>query len=70
MLNTFPRWKYALLALSLMLGLVYALPNLYGEEVVVLLQRKADALQAADLQARIKENLHQAQLPYKNKMIK
>lgn len=32
MLNTFPRWKYALLAVIVVLGLIYALPNMYGED--------------------------------------
>lgn len=32
MLNTFPRWKYALLTVTLALGLIYALPNMYGED--------------------------------------
>lgn len=35
MLNSFPRWKYALLALMLVLGLIYALPNIYGEDPAV-----------------------------------
>lgn len=32
MLKTFPRWKYALLAVIVVLGLIYALPNIYGED--------------------------------------
>ncbi len=34
-LNTFPRWKYALLGITLLLGLLYALPNLYGEDPAI-----------------------------------
>lgn len=35
MLNTFPRWKYVLLAVALVIGLIYSLPNLYGEDPAV-----------------------------------
>lgn len=35
MLNTFPRWKYVLLAIALVIGLIYSLPNLYGEDPAV-----------------------------------
>ncbi len=35
MLTSYPRWKYALLAIVLVLGIVYALPNLYGEDPAV-----------------------------------
>ncbi len=32
MLNQYPWWKYALMALIIIPGLLYALPNLYGED--------------------------------------
>lgn len=35
MINTFPRWKYALLIFLVLLGLIYALPNIYGEDPAV-----------------------------------
>lgn len=35
MLNSFPRWKYVLLAIVLVIGLIYSLPNLYGEDPAV-----------------------------------
>ncbi len=31
-MNRYPAWKYALIALVMLLGLVYALPNLFGED--------------------------------------
>jgi len=34
-MNRFPPWKYALLVIVIGLGLVYALPNLYGEDPAV-----------------------------------
>lgn len=35
MLNTFPRWKYGVLVVSVLIGLIYALPNLYGEDPAI-----------------------------------
>ena len=34
-MNQYPLWKYLLLVLSLVLGTLYALPNLYGEDPAV-----------------------------------
>lgn len=35
MLNRYPLWKYIILILALIVGLLYALPNLYGEDPAV-----------------------------------
>ncbi|ABF13914.1 protein translocase subunit SecD [Candidatus Palibaumannia cicadellinicola] len=35
MLNHYPLWKYIILVLTLILGIIYALPNLYGEDVAI-----------------------------------
>lgn len=35
MLKKFPTWKYALLAVMLIVGLIYALPNIFGESPAV-----------------------------------
>ena len=34
-MNRYPLWKYALLAVALLVGLLYTLPNLYGEAPAV-----------------------------------
>ncbi len=34
-MQRFPSWKYGLLLLSLVLGFLYALPNIYGEEPIL-----------------------------------
>ena len=36
-MNRYPLWKYLLIALALALGLLYTLPNFYGEAPAVLL---------------------------------
>ncbi|MBJ7221849.1 MULTISPECIES: protein translocase subunit SecD [unclassified Brenneria] len=35
MLNRYPLWKYLMLIVALVIGLLYALPNLYGEDPAV-----------------------------------
>ncbi|MDK1145320.1 hypothetical protein QMS75_22570, partial [Cronobacter sakazakii] len=35
MLNRYPLWKYLMLVAVLIVGLLYALPNLYGEDPAV-----------------------------------
>ncbi|MEA9390776.1 protein translocase subunit SecD [Acerihabitans sp. TG2] len=35
MLNRYPLWKYIMLILALLVGLLYALPNIYGEDPAV-----------------------------------
>ncbi len=62
-MNRYPLWKYLLILCTLVVGLLYALPNLYGESPAVqvlplrsnlkadtaLLQRVQEALQAAQI---------------------
>ncbi len=64
-MNRYPWWKYAMLALALVVGLIYTLPNLFGEAPAVqissgkatvkvdaaLVPRVEQALQAAQIQA-------------------
>jgi preprotein translocase subunit SecD len=62
-MNRYPSWKYVIIAVSILLGLIYTLPNFYGESPAVqisplrttakadtaLLQRIEDALKQANL---------------------
>ena len=64
-MNRYPAWKYLIIAVSILLGLLYTLPNFYGESPAVqvsplrtaakadtaLLQRVEDALKKANLAA-------------------
>ena len=34
-MNRYPAWKYLIIAVSILLGLLYTLPNLYGESPAV-----------------------------------
>ncbi len=64
MLNSFPRWKYALLAVTLVLGLIYALPNLYGEDPAVQVIGLNGAVVDATLETKVKELLNAADIKY------
>ncbi len=44
MLNQYPLWKYLLLSFILLLGLVYAAPNLYGEDPAVQISHRVNLI--------------------------
>ncbi len=62
-MNRYPVWKYALIGLALLLGALYALPNLFGESPAVQISpAKPTSHVDAALQARAEEALAAAQL--------
>jgi preprotein translocase subunit SecD len=62
-MNRYPLWKYLLILVALVLGLVYTLPNLYGESPAVQVLPLRSSLKAdAALMARVEEALKTAQL--------
>lgn len=48
MLNQYPLWKYLLLAIVLLAGTLYALPNLYGEDPSVQVSHRTQAMSETD----------------------
>lgn len=65
MMNHFPAWKNVALAVSLMLALVYALPNIYGEDPSVQVSPLRGAVVNTLLLTDIKETLKNADIPLK-----
>jgi preprotein translocase subunit SecD len=65
MINQYPLWKYLLLVVVLIVGGLYALPNLYGEDPSVLVSNRNTAIDAAT-QERITDLLKQSSLDYKS----
>jgi preprotein translocase subunit SecD len=62
-MNRYPLWKYLLILSVLVLGLVYALPNLYGESPAVqVLPLRSNLKADAALLARVDDVLKSAQL--------
>jgi preprotein translocase subunit SecD len=62
-MNRYPWWKYAILGLALLIGLLYALPNLYGEAPAVQVSSgKATIKLDATMAARVSQVLAQAKV--------
>jgi len=68
-MNKYPAWKYTLIVFTLVVGLLYALPNLFGEAPAVqvsgLRTNKADAA----LQKQVEETLKGASIPFEVSML-
>jgi preprotein translocase subunit SecD len=62
-MNRYPWWKYAILGLALLIGLLYALPNLYGEAPAVQVSSgKATLKLDASMATRVSQLLAQAKI--------
>jgi preprotein translocase subunit SecD len=60
-MNRYPWWKYAILAVALVIGLLYAVPNLYGESPAVQVSSgKVTQKVDASLATRVEQVLAQA----------
>ncbi len=64
-MNQYPWWKNALIGLVVVLGLIYALPNLYGDNPAVQIRAAHGAVVDHAALARIRGILAGAKLPYK-----
>ena len=53
MINQYPAWKYALIAAALLVGVVFALPNLFGEDPAV----QVSAARGAAIDATLRDRL-------------
>jgi preprotein translocase subunit SecD len=63
-MNKYPAWKYVIIALSLVIGFLFAVPNLFGDSLAIqvsgLRTNKADAA----VQKQIEETLKSANVPF------
>ena len=66
MLNAFPRWKYMLLAATLIVGLIYALPNVYGEDPAVQIIGTANNPVGEVIKTKVTELLTSNNVKYKS----
>ena len=53
MINQYPAWKYALIAVALLAGIVFALPNLFGEDPAV----QVSAIRGAPIDEALRDRL-------------
>ncbi len=63
-MNRFPPWKYALLIIALGIGMIYALPNLFGDDPAVQVSSLRGFELEADLPNRIETLLSSADIAY------
>lgn len=69
MLNRYPLWKNLLVVLVTALGLVFALPNLYGDDPAVQASATNGQLNSAVL-GQVEQALAAAKLPYKSATVR
>jgi preprotein translocase subunit SecD len=62
-MSRYPLWKYILLAVVLLVGVIYALPNLYGEDPALQISPSRGAKVDAAVEDKVKLALSQAHLP-------
>src|SRR5690242_4370840 len=65
-MTDFPRWKYALVAIVLALGLLYASPNVFRPQPAVQISANRGATIDAALQKKVETTLTQAKIPYQD----
>lgn len=64
MLNKYPLWKYLLLLGILLVGLVYALPNLFGEDPAVQVLASTGSSLDPSIIEKIEDRLKEKNIPY------
>jgi preprotein translocase subunit SecD len=65
-MNQYPAWKYLLIVVILMVGTLYALPNLFGEDPALQITSARGFAIPLDLEANINDALLVEQIEYKN----
>lgn len=68
MINQYPLWKYLLLIAALLMGTIYSLPNLYGEDPSVQISNRSQSLIEED-RLKVENILKQNEIEFKNVQI-
>ena len=67
-MNRYPLWKYAIMAIALLVGLIYTLPNFFGEAPAVQVSSAKATLKIdPGFAARVEKILAEAGLKLKSK---
>lgn len=69
MLNRYPVWIYVLLIIALIVGLIYALPNLYGEDPAVQITGARGAAATEQTLVQVRDGLQQRNIPIKSMLL-
>ena len=70
MMNQYPLWKYLLLVFVLVIGLIYALPNVYGEDPALQISGTRNATIDAAAKDKVTSTLEAANIPVKTAELK
>jgi preprotein translocase subunit SecD len=64
-MNQYPKWKYGLVLIAIFIGLIYSIPNFFGESpaVQIMPTKSSDKLDLSIL-ASIEDSLKEANLPF------
>jgi preprotein translocase subunit SecD len=65
MMNQYPVWKYLLLIFMLVVGVIYALPNLYGADPSLQISGSRNNEVTAEVATRVSDALEAANIPVK-----
>jgi len=63
-MNSYPLWKYLLIVVILAVGVIYALPNLYGEDPSLQISPQKEALLSGELEQTILTVLNESEIKY------
>lgn len=65
-MNKYPLWRYLLIVVLIVLGVIYALPNLYGEDPAIQITPKASVEITPQVAIKVANTLKKQNLPYKS----
>jgi preprotein translocase subunit SecD len=65
-MNQYPAWKYFLITVLLAVGILYALPNLYGEDPAIQISSSRGAPIGDTLQGMVETRLSESKIPIKS----
>lgn len=65
-MNCYSFWRYLLFVLLILMGVIYAFPNLYGEDPAIQISEKKGRSIRANLEKEIKSNLNAQNIPYQD----
>jgi preprotein translocase subunit SecD len=68
-MNKYPTWKYVVIVLALVIGTLYAVPNLFGEAPAVQVSGLRSAKADAALSKQLEETLKAANIPYEASLV-
>jgi len=65
-MNQYPLWRYILLAVLIVIGVIYALPNLYGEDPAIQITTKDSSSLSEQVIPKVESSLKSQNISYKS----